>query len=223
MRERLLHSSSSPRTGKGLFLVVFLLVFGGLLVQAVLKRSGRTQPASDEVVFPEAHQDIVTGWRGPAELEAKGFRLRLTPLHGNPERQAFDAVALRAKLGLPEGEPFRLQVQFDDDFEQSSTFEELRDLLTTEVARLAVTGEGAARAEVLTEAATSEVPTLDALFQVPSSLGAGQKQIVLWGVLPKEASELKLSMGDASLPLTSARYNGQALPKHVAMLQNSGH
>ena len=222
MRASFLHSSSSSRTGKGLFLVVFLLVFGGLLVQAVIKRSTRAEPTTDGVAFPEPHEDIVTGWRGPAELEAKGFRLRLTPLHGDAERQAFDAVALGAKMGLPEGAPFRLQVQFDDDFEQSSEFEEVRELLSKDARLLAITGEDAAHAEALLGVATSKVPTLDALFQIPGSLGAYPKQLVLWGELPDQATELELSLGDASLTLTSARYNGQALPKHVAMLQSSG-
>ncbi|MFT4710509.1 MAG: hypothetical protein ACI9D0_000085 [Bacteroidia bacterium] len=185
-------------------------------------RSARPGPTVDEVAFPEQSQDIVIGWRGPAELEAKGFRLRLTPLHGNAERQAFDAIALGAKLGLPAGAPFRLEVQFDDDFEQSSDFDEVRELLSKDAKQLVITGEDAAHAEALLEVATSKVPTLDALFHIPSSLGVEPKQLVLWGEIPEGAGELKLSLGGVSLPLTSARYNGQALPKHVAMLQNSG-
>ena len=222
MRASLLHSSSSPRAGKGLFLAVFLLVFCGLLAQALIKRPSRAEPAVDEVAFPEPHQDIVAGWRGPAELEAKGFQLRLTPLHGDAERQAFDAHALGAKLGLPAGAPFRLQVQFGDDFEQSSAFEEVRELLSKDAGLVTITGEEAAHAEALLAVATSHVPSLDALFHIPSSLGAAPKQLVLWGELPEEASDLQLSLGATSLSLTSARYNGQALPKHVAMLQNSG-
>jgi len=38
--------------------------------------------------------------------------LRLTPLHADPSRQAFEARALRARLGFDEGEPWRLSLRW---------------------------------------------------------------------------------------------------------------
>ena len=62
------------------------------------------------------HEEVSVAARphlaGTLELET-GTRLRvsLDPLHEDPRRQEFDGPALARRLGLPEGEPWRLRLE----------------------------------------------------------------------------------------------------------------
>ncbi len=55
----------------------------------------------------------VAGLEARLELEGGGeLTARVLPLHGDPDRQAFDAEALRRRLGLPPGEAWRLSLSW---------------------------------------------------------------------------------------------------------------
>ena len=103
---------ASPRAGRLRALLLIALV--GVSASAVLlwMRAERTV-ADREPRAPVFDTDPdVAGWSGEIELES-GERLvaRLTRLHAQPELQRFDALALRRRLDLAEGEPWRVDLR----------------------------------------------------------------------------------------------------------------
>jgi hypothetical protein len=75
-------------------------------------RAFTPRPAAPAPVASDPERTL-DGWFASLEgADGSVLELRLGPLYAQPERQAFDAQALRAKLGLSSGQPMRLQVQW---------------------------------------------------------------------------------------------------------------
>jgi hypothetical protein len=227
----LIHWAAQTMGGRGLFLLVFAITLGGLTLTATLRRAHRDAPVSVPVGYPETPQLAVQGWRGPGELEAAGISIRLTPLHADPERQAFDSLALARALGLAsDGEqqgsgPLRLEVYYTEEFVEGGSYESVRHLLETAPGMLEIhleghTGDQVVAREILS-LSQSAAPALRGLLQNSDSLGPGGDQMIFWGLLPNPEMDLELAAKGhigAGLALTATLYEGQSLPRYIAML-----
>jgi hypothetical protein len=101
--------------GPGVGPLVLLVPIFALLAFTLWRQAGGgtvvEQPTSTERPPSERGERVVDGWAGSFTVPGAApfvVEARLTPLHAVPERQAFDAAALAERLGLPEGEPWRL-------------------------------------------------------------------------------------------------------------------
>ncbi len=109
-----LHAPDAPPRGFGplalLLPIVALLAFA-LWRQA---RGGALPSAVGTAEVPESERGAVPvdGYAGAfAGPDGVLWTARLAPLHALPERQAFDAVALARRCGLPPGTPWRLTLE----------------------------------------------------------------------------------------------------------------
>lgn len=94
-------------------IVLVLPVLSAILGALILYDRGdgaRGSTPLPEVADPDG---LVAGWHGSRTF-ADGSRLdvELLPLHADPVRQDFDAQALAARLGLPEGAPWQLKASW---------------------------------------------------------------------------------------------------------------
>jgi hypothetical protein len=217
-RARLIQSTPTSRAGKGLFLLVFVCTLGGLTLTGMIQRALLDAPVLVEVDIPSVKELRVDGWRGPAELEAKGIGFRLTPLHADPQRQAFDSLALARALELPKGSPFRLEIQLGDAWQASTPDGVLIELLNAPTSTLGIRDGEDVVAQVMLHLAGADAPALRNLFYSGDSLSKSDGQIVMWGSLPDPEAELRLTCGGGELPLRAALYEGRTLPQHVAFL-----
>lgn len=103
------------RRAGGVGPLVLLLPILALLAFTLWRQAGggagRSQPVSTEPPPSERGERVVDGWAGSFTVPGEApfvVEARLAPLHAVPERQAFDAAALAGRLGLPDGEPWRL-------------------------------------------------------------------------------------------------------------------
>lgn len=106
---------AAPRPGRGVGPFALLLPIFALLAVTLWRQAGGGafvgQPNSTEPPPTERGERVVDGWAGSFTVPGDApfvVDARLAPLHAVPERQAFDAAALAGRLGLPEGEPWRL-------------------------------------------------------------------------------------------------------------------
>ncbi len=224
-RRRLIQGHRFSRAGRGLFLLVFGFALGGFFLTAKIRRALDDAPVSVEVEFPSSKEFEVDGWRGPAALEAAGLAFRLTPLHADPERQAFDSLALAKALGLPAGSPYRLEVQLAKGFDATSTIsqkyhseEDWQGLLSAPAAELVIRAGSVVVAQEMLHLARNDAPALRSLFRPGTCLEDCEGQIVMWGSMPTPESALCIAHGSEGLTLRSALYEGSKLPQHVAFL-----
>lgn len=157
---------------------------------------GGAERRDERPVLGHAELPEVAGYEGRMTLERGELLVRLGPLHADPERQAFDAKALAARLGLGAGEPWRLEVAFTPKRAYVS------EVLAVD--GLAIVARGApAGAEPLVRpiaaaerasASTEPADPLRTLFAAPASLRvdlARGASLVLWGTARGEALELR--------------------------------
>jgi len=130
---------------------------------------------------------------GTLELEA-GTRLRVSlgPLHEDARRQEFDGPALARRLGLPEGEPWRLRLEAVGASPEAA-------LEGVQV----VDGDGACLAPILDGVTPAEGAVQDPLLGLflPQEI-AGETsrwEVVLWGRPPGVGGRLECSWGAVDL------------------------
>ena len=102
--------SSRPPLAPWFLALAILLLLVALLVTLL-----RSRPPTRNAPPAAADLDVaVAAWTGESAL-ARGGRLtaQLTPLHADRDHQAFEANALRRRLGLQEGEPWRLRLRWE--------------------------------------------------------------------------------------------------------------
>lgn len=83
------------------------LIAGALWMRG--RVTGGPPPSAPRIGDPN---EVVAGWQ--TADDAGPLVAELFPLHPSPERQAFEARALRERLGLGPGEPFRLRLSLVD-------------------------------------------------------------------------------------------------------------
>ena len=120
------------------------------------------------------------------------LRVSLDPLHDVLRRQEFDGAALARRLGLGEGEPWRLRLVVVGEA-PAAALEGVRIL----------DGEGPCLAPILDGLSPADGEVQDpllGLFQPLSGSGeAPEWEVVLWGSPPKGGGRLECSWGSASL------------------------
>ena len=118
----------------------------------------------------------------------------LVPLHDDARRQRFDSVALAKRLGLGEGEPWRLKLVAVSDFPLS----ELDGVQVFE-------GERSCLSPLVDEMKLSEGSVQDpllGLFRARSERSDGKElELVLWGAAPVHDGQLQCSWGSTALSL----------------------
>jgi len=100
------------RRGPGPLLVLLPALILAVVLALLLRRPPtfrRLDPP--EVSDPDAAVPALLGTLPAADGGA--LAARLTPMHADPARQAFEAAALRKRFALPEGEPWRLSLRWD--------------------------------------------------------------------------------------------------------------
>lgn len=102
-------ASQASRRRAGTLLFLLPLLFLVLAVGHLLRRPRSGDPAPPpETSDPEAH---VEAWRGElVGARTSWLQATLTPLHPDPERNAFESRALERRLGLGAGRAWRLHV-----------------------------------------------------------------------------------------------------------------
>ena len=143
------------------------------------------------------HEEVSVAARphlaGTLERET-GTRLRgsLDPLHEDARRQEFDGPALARRLGLPEGEPWRLRLEAVGASPEAA-------LEGVQV----VDGDGACLAPILDGVTPAEGAVQDPLLGLflPQEI-AGETsrwEVVLWGRPPGVGGRLECSWGAVDL------------------------
>lgn len=202
-----------------IFWVVLAAVFGTLVVSEYAQREPDARRPI--VPLPAEPRGAVQGWRGPASLVAEGVDIVLAPLHADAERQAFDATALGARLGLPAGEPWRLEVQVGE----ASALERF-DAAARSGGLRVTAGDGAELQELSSAVARdrlapSAAPLL-ALFRPQPEPSATEKgrfvgRWVLWGRRPEGACQLDVA--GVTHTLEASAVGREELPRFVATRQ----
>lgn len=160
----------------------------------------------------------VTVWRGVFDLgDGRALTARLSPWHADAQHQAFEARALRRRLGLGAGEPFRLEL--------SVAAEDGGAPLDVESAALWVEGPSGALRAPAVDPRTDALGAL--LGPTASALGDGDAlQVALWG--PAPAGDVALrgfeEVGPAveSWVLAETRVRADRLPRSLARLARAG-
>lgn len=93
-------------------LVVGFLLLGYAALR-VFELVPRTSPVTLESTA-ELHEPPALAWRAHVTLGEARVVALLLPLHGEPALEEFRAHALRARYGLPEGEPWRLYLALEE-------------------------------------------------------------------------------------------------------------
>ncbi len=202
--------------------LVFLGLLLGLLVVHLLTRGGREH--ADRVNVDGSEPALAPGWVASVALEPGALgpgelRARLTRLHVAPERQSFDADALRRRLALGPGEPWRLELWLESDAEPPASVR----LGSIAVADAAGTALVPAVASAQTRAGATEAggvaDPLRTLAAVDPVLRAGApRQVLLWGRAPQDEPQLVLGALAAPVPLEPRDVEHDALPQSLARL-----
>lgn len=148
-----------------LALAAALLALGAALAARLVASSSESHNTPPVVADPERPVDAWTSADGA---------WRLTPLHADPERQQFEAQALRQALSFSEGEPFRLvrrgaagagaEVEIEDE-------------------------HGLALVPIEPEA--NDVDPVRALLATPQGFErAGEREWILWGREPHDGARV---------------------------------
>jgi len=91
-------------------IVLVLPILTAVLAIAVLRQLQHVRPAVEAPV-PDDREALVDGWRARAERpDGSVLEAVLVPLRSAPDRQAFEAEALRRRLDLGPGGPWRLSL-----------------------------------------------------------------------------------------------------------------
>ena len=178
---------------------------------------GGTAQWRSEVPLPADELGPVAGWRGPAALTAEGVELVLAPLHAEAARQAFDAQALGARLGLAPGEPWSLELS-------ASNAEALAAFAAAAAEGLELRDDQGTAATLLFDAVAKVDRAAAPVLQLfaPDELG-GEPRVenerfvgrwVLWGRRPLAACTL--AAGAVSHALVPADLERNELPRYVA-------
>ncbi|MDF1798067.1 MAG: hypothetical protein P1V81_02745 [Planctomycetota bacterium] len=213
---------SHPREGTGAWLPVltFVLVFAGAVVGSMLWGQGG-EIVRDQVDLAPDDVLEVSGWAGPEDPFAAGLVLRLTPLHAEPERQAFDAGALAARLGLEAGQPWRLEVTWPLGAGVKPRFEKLFAALTEAPTSLTIVDDqglcASTFARLVTEAHGRHLVQLfDPERTLEVSAERAEGQLHFWGRGPGEGA--RLAGPGFSLPMAPVEVLRGDLPTFVANL-----
>ena len=201
-------------------LLTFALLFGGAIgLSLVQGRYGRPEPAPDAPP-PASGEAAIAGWRGPSDLAFAGLTLRLTPLHAEPARQAFDAAALAARLGLAtDGQPWRLEVSWEPvDADEPGPWPALEAAIAAGTLRLV--DEAGDCAGPLVGAAADRGPLL-ALFDTARTFdtAAASGQVHLWGRQP--GARPRLVAEGLDLVLVPADFGRDEVATFVARAEGS--
>lgn len=161
---------------------------------------------------PERSVPAFVGHR-PELPDTAPVRARLTRLHADPARQAFDARVLRERLGLGLGEPWRLELTHEGGPD-------------SEAVALGDLGVEDHRGRALAALRPARGGPLAALFgPPPGHLQPGRStQLVLWGRAPETQARLvglgqaqaAESPADAGLALAPAEVPSGTLPQSLA-------
>lgn len=173
-----------------------------------LARPAEPEPAARR--DPErAVQRAIAGWRATHELAGGGrLEVRLARLHEDAEQQRFDARALRERLELGPGEPFRLELAWDGRGTPAAC-------RPTELAVRDARGAALSAFPAAPSTSGAPVDPLRALL-APGEFRAQAGQawtMCLWGRAPEAAVELD-GLGSAPLALLPDQWE-QELPCDV--------
>lgn len=146
----------------------------------------------------------VAVWRGEAAgSDGSQVHAELATLHADAGRQAFETATLRRRLGLGDGEPWRLRVQ------RGSAEGALESLSIVQPLVHDAQGLAARALELPPVDGALQDPVLSLLRTPASSLGAAQAlDVVLWGRAPEAGAVLRgLELGGVrfELPLAPAQ------------------
>lgn len=178
--------------------------------------AGERPAALPGAAVPSAADAIgeVPVWLGQHALSADGaVRARLTPLHAEPDRQAFDARALAQRLGLGAGEPWRLELAYEappDAPPLGLSDIAIEDASGRRIAPAAPAADGRA-------AAGAAVDPLRALVRAPRTAlrPGGTASLVLWGDAPGAGARVVGvdAVGAPSIELAEDRAAGDGLSR----------
>ena len=179
-----------------------LVLLAGLVqCSAFVRPQGSSTPAP--VIADPTH--ALDGFAATIEAaDGSKLVLRLGPLHADPQRQAFESQALRAHLGLGEGEPMRLVLAWQ------------RVQRPSPVPRPAQnSGEGSQRVvEPL-----QDLPLALGLSGVRVVDGRGVALVSLDGVSPRRASapkeDVRLPLGTLLAPPSGSLSQGECVEWHL--------
>jgi len=198
-------------------LFVFGLTLSSLTLAAVLRDQLQANPSARTTVpTPSSSVEVVGGWRGPADLAAKGLELIFAPLHTDPKRQSYDAKMLAERLGLDAGAPFRLEVKASHMAETAALLEAAR---LGAVSIVDASGEAARLLPALVQnPAPGALPILR-LFAPDATLDADAGgRLIFWGRAP--GSGAKLVATGATWKLSASAVPRGDLPLFVASLNS---
>lgn len=169
----------------------------------------------------------VNGFEAQVALPQGDVRLRLGPLHADAQLQSFDALALRRRLALEEGEPFALEI----DLASAPTAATQPapagsvSMLVIDASLLRVHDEqGVALAPIAEIHAPVEGLPADPLRALVTArtlvLGVpGSTRVVLWGRAPRANARLTGWPG-TSIELTEKLWHADALEDVLARSPN---
>lgn len=155
----------------------------------------------------------VTVWTARLTSGERTLSIRLAPWHADGERQSFEARALRERLGLPAGEPFRLELGVEGGSDEALEFD---------ASRIAISGPATSLSVPPSSGSAGSVGAL--LSAPPGRLGtAAALQLALWGPAPAD-ERLALSGLSAAFPgvdqweLVRDTVRADRLPRSLAQL-----
>lgn len=190
-------ASGSSRTFP-LALAAALLALGAVLAAKLSEGASGARNAPPVIADPERPVEAWTSADG---------QWRLTPLHAEPERQQFEAQALRKALALPEGEPFRL----------------VRHGAAGTGAKVEVVDEhGLALSAIEPEKGLAD--PVRALVATPLGFErAGEREWILWGRAPHDAARILPSTeGATAVELVRSKVRRADLEQPLAQVAAPG-
>jgi hypothetical protein len=142
-------------------------------------------------VDPDSTHDVLGG---EAVLSGATLAFWLAPSDPVSDRQAFQAQALRKRYALPEGEPWRLRLEWRRPADRQIAAAEAPGL---DVSRLAVVdGDGVALAPLMLARELDPLATLLAPPAQPLTIGTSL-DLFLWGREPRAGARLSGLAGDS--------------------------
>jgi hypothetical protein len=184
------------------------LVVGFLLLGYAALRVFELVPRSSPVTLESAaerHEPPALAWRAHVTLGEARVLALLLPLHGEPALEEFRAHALRARYGLPEGEPWRLYLSLEVP------------CATTVVVSSAHVGEELVPFAALARAPEGIDPVHALLSSTPGALEVARaRPMVLWGRLPTDAPVLALASAELSGEGELTQEDASAVPRWYA-------
>ena len=215
-------ATRSGRTGFGPLLLVFPLAFGvGYALRSVRAPQpdgfgGEALSERDAAQVPDVRAGAaVAGLEGRTRFERGELVARSAPLEAVPEAQAFIADRWGMRLGLPNGEPWRLDLVAEDGTPPLP----IEELWIEDTTGIALTRPVVAR-DAKDPRAT--------LFRMPDAPleGGHRREVVLWGRPPQPGARLIVSLAGSDAPLElqldAMRFAPGDLPRWLAAPDSSG-